>query len=92
VALGPGDGVEESLASAVVVRDALQRLLDPQGLPRVLHEEDVQQQVDVGPQLVRVGDSDLPEQLVEDGVRKVGVLPAQELQQLLGVVLRSRYL
>jgi hypothetical protein len=52
----------------------------------------VQQQVDVGPQLVRVGDSDLPEQLVEDGVRKVGVLPAQELQQLLGVVLRSRYL
>ena len=43
----------------MVVRDALESLLNPVVLPGVFHTQHVQQQVQVRPQLVRVGEGDL---------------------------------
>ena len=66
--------------------------LDPDALPRVLHHEDVKQEVEVRPQFVRVGDGDLPQELVQHGVGEGGILPRAELKQLLRVLLRVRLL
>ena len=50
-------------------------------LPRVLHTEHMQEKIKIGPEFIGVGKGDLPEQLVEDGVRKLWVFPATELEQ-----------
>ena len=49
-------------------------------LPGVLQEQHLEQQVEVRPQLVRVGVSDLPQQLAEHRRWEVWVLPATVLQ------------
>ena len=67
-------------------------LLDPDALPRVLHHEDVKQEVKVRPQFVRVGDGDLPQELVQHGVREGWILPRAELKQFLRVLLCVRLL
>ena len=50
------------------VGNAFECLLDTYFLPRVLHQQDVQQEVKVRPQLVGVHDTNLPQELVEDGM------------------------
>ena len=51
-------------------------------LPRVLNEENVQQQISVMTHVVAVGKAALPQQFGENGPRKVGIFPAAILQQL----------
>ena len=41
----------------------------------------MQEKIKIGPEFIGVGKGDLPEQLVEDGVRKLWVFPATELEQ-----------
>ena len=53
----------------------------PMILPRVLHTEHMQEEIKIGSEFIGVGKGDLPEQLIEDGVRKLWVFPATELQQ-----------
>ena len=79
--LAPLNCLKQTISAAVVVRDTLERLHDPDGLPGVLDAEHVEQQVEEGSELVGVGECNLPEQLVEDSVTELRILPATELQQ-----------
>ena len=56
------------LGTCMFVGNAFECLLDTYFLPRVLHQQDVQQEVEVRPQLVGVHNAHLPQELVEDGM------------------------
>lgn len=64
----------------------LQRIVDSMVLPGVIEQQHVEEEVQVRPQLVGVGVSDLPQELGEDGGGEERVLPAAELEQLHGVL------
>lgn len=79
VALRPGYRLQQPLP---LVRNALDGVVYPMRLPRVFDEQDREQQLHVVPQLLAVGEGDLPEELREDRAREVRVLPRAVLEEL----------
>ena len=67
----------------------LERVEDALRLPAVLDEQQLQQQLQVGPQLVVVAVGDLPEQLRQRHAREGRVLPGAVAQQLTRLLHRA---